>query len=128
MPPRPDAAAVPRAGSPFPLGATWDGAGTNFALYSGVATQVTLCIFDSLGESEVARHVMQQCTDNIWHIYLPACAPGTLYGYRVDGPYQPESGTRCNSAKPNSTGPSETETTASTWPADLRPFGRSSPR
>ena len=99
MPPRPDAAAVPRAGSPFPLGATWDGAGTNFALYSGVATQVTLCIFDSLGESEVARHVMQQCTDNIWHIYLPACAPGTLYGYRVDGPYQPESGTRCNSAK-----------------------------
>ena len=99
MPPRPDAAAVPRAGSPYPLGATWDGAGTNFALYSGVAAQVTLCIFDSLGESEVARHVMQQCTDNIWHIYLPACAPGTLYGYRVDGPYQPESGTRCNSAK-----------------------------
>ena len=85
-------------GNPWPLGATWDGAGTQFALYSGVAEQVELCLFAADGEQERAR-IPLACTDGIWHGYLQGCRPGTLYGYRVHGPWLPEAGDRCNGAK-----------------------------
>jgi len=85
-------------GNPWPLGATWDGAGTQFALYSGVAEQVELCLFAADGQQEQAR-IPLTCTDGIWHGYLHGCRPGTLYGYRVHGPYLPEAGDRCNGAK-----------------------------
>ena len=85
-------------GNPWPLGATWDGAGTQFALYSGVAERVELCLFSADGQQEQAR-IALACTDGIWHGYLQGCVPGTLYGYRVHGPYLPEAGDRCNAAK-----------------------------
>ena len=85
-------------GNPWPLGATWDGAGTQFALYSGVAERVELCLFSADGQQEQAR-IALACTDGIWHGYLQGCVPGTLYGYRVHGPYLPEAGDRCNADK-----------------------------
>ncbi len=86
-------------GRPFPLGATWDGEGVNFALYSEHAEGVDLCIFDPKGRREVERVVMRDRTDFVWHCYLPEARPGLLYGYRVAGPYQPEQGHRFNPAK-----------------------------
>jgi glycogen operon protein len=87
-------------GQPQPLGATWDGAGVNFALFSENATGVELCLFESSFEHrEVARIRMREQTDQVWHVYLPQARPGQLYGYRVHGPYEPEAGHRFNAAK-----------------------------
>ena len=86
-------------GKPCPLGASWDGQGVNFALFSEHATKVELCLFDAHGRREVERIVMPQQTDFIWHCYLPQAKPGLLYGYRVHGPYRPEQGHRFNPNK-----------------------------
>jgi glycogen operon protein len=88
-----------QAGQPHPLGATWDGSGTNFALHSSVAEKVELCLFDPDDRTETARVEVPHRTGHVWHAYLPDCKPGTLYGYRVHGPYRPEEGLRCNAAK-----------------------------
>ena len=87
-------------GSPRPLGATWDGEGVNFALWSEHATGVELCLFDR-PEAAAPTHriTMPMTTDRVWHAYLPDARPGTLYGYRVDGPYAPEEGHRFNRHK-----------------------------
>ncbi|MFN2459151.1 MAG: glycogen debranching protein GlgX [Candidatus Velthaea sp.] len=94
-------AARPRveAGLPYPLGATWDGMGVNFALFSAHAERVELCVFDSRGRRELARYVLPEYTDQVWHGYLPDARPGTLYGYRVYGPYDPARGHRFNHNK-----------------------------
>src|SRR5579862_6945466 len=84
-----------KEGRPHPCGASWDGAGTNFAVFSANATKVEVCIFDENGANEV-RVALPEYTDQIWHGYLPAVRPGTRYGYRVHGPYQPEAGHRFN--------------------------------
>lgn len=86
-------------GLPFPLGATWDGKGTNFAIFSANATKVELCLFDADGQKETARIALPEFTDEIWHGYLPGVGPGTQYGYRVHGPYEPEQGHRFNPNK-----------------------------
>src|SRR3954467_10669098 len=79
-----------REGLPYPLGATWDGLGVNFALFSANATKVELCLFDSDGKRELERIELPEYTDEIWHGYLPDARPGTTYGYRVYGPYDPQ--------------------------------------
>nr|WP_298522223.1 glycogen debranching protein GlgX [uncultured Halomonas sp.] len=86
-------------GKSFPLGATWDGLGVNFALFSAHATRVELCLFDASGEHEIERIELPEYTDEIWHGYLPDARPGQLYGYRVHGPYAPEEGHRFNANK-----------------------------
>jgi len=87
-------------GKPYPLGATWDGAGTNFALFSDFSTKLELCLFDSPdAEKEVQRIPMTERTDQVWHCYLPDVFPGQLYGYRVHGPFEPENGHRFNPNK-----------------------------
>jgi isoamylase len=87
-------------GRPYPLGATWDGEGVNFSLFSEHATAVELCLFDSAdAPRESARIPMQEQTDRAWHCYLPGVRPGQLYGYRVHGPYHPEDGHRFNPNK-----------------------------
>src|SRR6202051_3531861 len=86
-------------GLPYPLGATWDGKGTNFAVFSANATKVELCIFDGRGEKEIRRVALPEYTNQIWHGYLPGVDPGTPYGYRAYGPYEPESGHRFNPNK-----------------------------
>ncbi len=87
-------------GAPAPLGATWDGEGTNFALFSEHATAVELCLFDHPDSTvESARVSLSERTDQIWHAYLPDVRPGQLYGFRVYGPYAPEQGHRFNPAK-----------------------------
>ncbi|HVA28942.1 MAG TPA: glycogen debranching protein GlgX [Candidatus Baltobacteraceae bacterium] len=86
-------------GRPYPLGATWDGSGTNFALFSENAEKVELCIFDARGTRELRRVVLPEYTDQVWHGYLPEVSRGTLYGYRVYGPYDPEAGHRFNHHK-----------------------------
>ncbi|MFZ2625696.1 MAG: glycogen debranching protein GlgX [Propionibacterium sp.] len=84
-------------GSPMPLGATFDGEGTNFALFSSGATAVTLCLLDAdAGEVRIA---LTEVDSLVWHAYLPGVGPGTAYGYRVEGPYEPSSGSRFNPAK-----------------------------
>jgi isoamylase len=83
-------------GSPYPLGATWDGAGTNFALFSEYAGGVELCLFDGDAEERIR---LTERTDGVWHCYLPDVRPGQLYGYRVHGPYDPSSGHRFNHNK-----------------------------
>src|SRR5690348_9056916 len=88
-----------REGLPFPLGATWNGLGVNFALFSAHATKVELCLFDEVGEREIERIELPEFTDEVWHGYLPDARPGTVYGYRVHGPYEPEHGHRFNPAK-----------------------------
>src|SRR3569832_2068416 len=87
------------AGAPHPLGATWDGRGTNFALFSANATKVELCLFDREGRREFERIVVPERTDDVWHVYLSHVSPGQLYGYRVHGPYAPEAGHRFNPNK-----------------------------
>jgi isoamylase len=84
-------------GSPYPLGATFDGAGTNFALFSEVAERVELCLFAADGTE--SRCEMPERDALVWHAYLPDVGPGQLYGYRVHGPYDPAAGARCNPAK-----------------------------
>ncbi|MBD9425488.1 glycogen debranching protein GlgX [Pseudomonas sp. PDM15] len=86
-------------GHPFPLGATWDGLGVNFALFSAHATKVELCLFDDQGKTEIERIELPEYTDEIWHGYLPDAHPGQVYGYRVYGPYEPDAGHRFNPNK-----------------------------
>lgn len=86
-------------GRPFPLGATWDGLGVNFALFSAHATKVELCLFDIEGKEEIERIELPEYTDEVWHGYLPSARPGTVYGYRVHGPYEPRAGHRFNPNK-----------------------------
>jgi len=89
-----------RPGRPYPLGATWDGRGVNFALFSEHATKVELCLFDSPeAAKESARLPLVEKTDQVWHGYLPGVQPGQLYGYRVHGPYEPGNGHRFNPHK-----------------------------
>lgn len=83
----------------YPQGATWDGEGVNFALFSENAERVELCVFDERGERELQRIKIRERTDDIWHCYLPEARPGLLYGYRVHGPYRPEEGHRFNRHK-----------------------------
>lgn len=87
-------------GHPYPLGATWDGKGVNFALYADNATGVELCLFNTQNEEkEAAKIKLAERTHQIWHIYLPNAKPGQLYGYRVHGPYDPHNGHRFNANK-----------------------------
>jgi isoamylase len=86
-------------GEPYPLGATWDGEGINFALFSENAEKVELCLFDPTGKTEVERIEMRERTNQKWHCYLPYGRLGQLYGYRVYGPYDPEEGHRFNPNK-----------------------------
>jgi glycogen operon protein len=89
-----------RPGRPYPLGATWDGAGVNFALFSEHATAVALCFFDDRDPGKETRQIrIEQRTDQVWHVYVPGIRPGTLYAYRVNGPYEPAQGHRFNPAK-----------------------------
>jgi glycogen operon protein len=84
-------------GRPFPLGPTWDGEGTNFSLFSRNAQRVELCLFDD--EDHERRIELTHVTAHNWHCYLPGVGPGTRYGYRVHGPYEPEHGHRFNPHK-----------------------------
>ncbi|WP_020573608.1 glycogen debranching protein GlgX [Actinopolymorpha alba] len=84
-------------GTPYPLGATFDGAGTNFALFSEVAEAVELCLFDADGTE--TRVELTEREASVWHGYLPRVGPGQRYGFRVHGPYEPATGHRCNPAK-----------------------------
>jgi isoamylase len=86
-------------GQPYPLGATWDGEGVNFALFTEHASKVELCIFDPTGNQEIARVALPEYTDQVWHGYLPDARPNLLYGYRVHGPYDPQNGHRFNPNK-----------------------------
>jgi len=86
-------------GVAHPLGATWDGRGVNFALFSAHATKVELCLFDTNGRRELERIEMPEYTDEVWHAYLPDARPGTVYGYRAHGPYEPTAGHRFNPNK-----------------------------
>lgn len=84
-------------GKPYPLGATFDGTGTNFAIFSSVADKIELCLIDeSGGESRVE---LREVDAHVWHCYLPGVRPGQLYGFRVHGPYEPENGHRCDPSK-----------------------------
>ncbi len=84
-------------GKAYPLGATYDGAGVNFALFSEVATRVELCLIDD--ELNETRIDLPEVDGFVWHGYLPGIQPGQRYGYRVHGPYEPANGHRCNPAK-----------------------------
>jgi isoamylase len=86
-------------GRPYPLGATWDGKGVNFALFSAAAERVELCLFDRSGAREEARVTLTEYTDEVWHAYLPDARPNLLYGYRVYGPFDPARGHRFNANK-----------------------------
>ena len=88
-----------KEGLPYPLGATWDGKGTNFALFSGNATKVEICLFDADGKREVERIELPEYTDEVWHGYVTDVDPGAIYGYRVHGPYAPDAGHRFNPHK-----------------------------
>jgi isoamylase len=88
-----------QAGASYPQGATWDGVGVNFNIFSAHATRVELCLFDQTGKVEVERIELPEFTDEIWHGYVEGLGPGTIYGYRVHGPYQPEEGHRFNPNK-----------------------------
>ena len=87
------------AGRPHPLGATWDGRGTNFALVSASAERVELCLFDRYGRHETRRVALPERTEDVWHGYFHDVAPGQLYGYRVHGPFAPDRGLRFNAHK-----------------------------
>jgi isoamylase len=87
-------------GRPYPLGATWDGEGVNFAIFSENATAIDLCLFDGADDAEERERIgMTEVTDQVWHCYLPDVNPGQFYGYRVHGPYRPEDGHRFNPAQ-----------------------------
>ncbi|NMT63883.1 glycogen debranching protein GlgX [Marinobacter orientalis] len=86
-------------GSPYPLGATWDGKGVNFALFSAHAEKVELCLFNTKGSRELHRVPLPEYTDQVWHGYFPDVRAGQLYGYRVYGPYEPQQGHRFNHHK-----------------------------
>jgi isoamylase len=84
-------------GRPYPLGAVYDGAGTNFSLFSEIAERVELCLFDDDGTEH--RVPLEEIDASCWHGYVPSVTPGQRYGYRVHGPWAPERGQRCNPAK-----------------------------
>jgi isoamylase len=87
-------------GRPYPRGATYDGTGVNFALYSQVASRVEVCLFDAADPTkEIGRFDLPEVTEFVWHGYVPGMEPGTLYGFRVHGPYDPARGHRCNPHK-----------------------------
>lgn len=87
-------------GKPYPLGATWDGEGVNFTLYADNATGVELCLFDSPeSQTESKKIKLYERSHQVWHVYLPGVKPGQLYGYRVQGPYEPQNGHRFNPNK-----------------------------
>lgn len=87
-------------GNPYPLGSFWDGNGVNFALYSHNATNVEICLFDTpKGSTETTKIKLTERTHDVWHAYVPDLKPGQLYGYRVEGPYDPPNGHRFNPAK-----------------------------
>ena len=88
-----------KEGLPYPRGASWDGNGTNFALFSAHATKIEVCLFDGDGRREIERIALPEYTDQIFHGYLPDVGPGQFYGYRVHGPYEPEAGHRFNPNK-----------------------------
>jgi glycogen operon protein len=88
-----------QGGSPYPLGATFDGLGVNFAVFSAHAEKIELCLFEASGRREVARLELPECTDEVFHGYLPEARPGLLYGFRAHGPYAPEQGHRFNPNK-----------------------------
>src|SRR5438105_15791765 len=81
------------------LGASWDGRGTNFALFSANASKVELCLFDPQGRRELERIPLPERTEDVWHGYVADVIPGQLYGYRVHGSYEPEHGLRFNPSK-----------------------------
>lgn len=87
------------AGKPYPLGASFDGSGVNFAVFSAHAWKIELCLFDTQGRRELRRMALPECTDEIWHGYLPGAEPGLVYGYRAHGPYDPRHGHRFNPHK-----------------------------
>lgn len=89
----------PLDGRPYPLGATYDGNGVNFSVFSANAEKVELCLFDKTGTIETARYAITESDNNIWHVYLPGIKPEQVYGYRVYGPYKPELGHRFNPNK-----------------------------
>src|SRR5688572_22484884 len=99
--PTPSSATEPKLwkGHAYPLGATWHGDGVNFALFSENATGVELCLFDRLGATETARVRFTERANHVWHGFLPKIRPGQLYGYRVDGPFDPQRGHRFNPNK-----------------------------
>ena len=84
-------------GAAYPLGATWDGWGSNFALFSEAAEAVELCLFDDAGAE--TRVELSEVDGFVWHGYLPAISPGQRYGYRVHGPHSPRHGARCAPSK-----------------------------
>jgi len=86
-------------GSPYPLGATFDGLGVNFAVFSAHATRMDLCLFDPSGKRQIGCYELPEWTDEVWHGYLPDILPGQLYGFRAHGPYEPENGHRFNPNK-----------------------------
>jgi isoamylase len=87
-------------GQPYPLGATWDGQGVNFAIFSESATAVEMCLFDHQDDAVESDKIrLRERTDQVWHCYLPDVRPGQFYGYRVHGPYDPKNGNRFNPAK-----------------------------
>ena len=86
-------------GKPYPLGATWDGAGVNFSLFSENATKVELCLFDRNDDRREVRIPLREQTHQVWHVYLPEVRAGQFYGYRVHGPYEPQQGHRFNPSK-----------------------------
>ena len=86
-----------RPGHPYPLGATFDGTGTNFAIFSSVATSVTLCLLDDdLNETPIP---MTEVDAWVWHVYVPRVGAGQRYGYRIEGPWDPDLGHRCDVSK-----------------------------
>jgi len=86
-------------GQPWPMGASWDGHGINFAVFSAAATQIELCLFDADGKHELRRLPLPGRSGDVWHGYLPLARPGLVYGWRVDGPWRPDRGQLFNPAK-----------------------------
>ena len=86
-------------GKPYPLGATFDGKGVNFSLFSANAKKVILCLFDQSGTEELQQIEISQNDHNIWHVYIEGIKTGQVYGYRVDGEYKPLEGKRFNKNK-----------------------------
>ena len=84
-------------GKPYPLGATYDGSGVNFAIFSEIADRVELCLLGERGRE--TRIEMNEVDAHVWHAYLPNQQPGQRYGYRMHGPFDPASGHRCNPNK-----------------------------
>ena len=116
-------------GRPYPLGATWDGAGVNFALFSEHATGVELCLFREPDDADAAATIrLTERTDQVWHCYLPDARPGQYYGFRVFGPYEPERGFRFNPAKLLIDPYAKAITGAIKWSNDLFAYRVGSPR